>query len=426
MIAKPDLSSVRRYVQAPWRRKSAATAVPRRRRRRRWPIVLAVLTGAVTLAACATFETVDYYWQGAAGQLELLSNAQPIPEVIGKSDAALAARLKRIREIREFASRELGLPNNGSYTRYTDLGRPYVTWNVFATPELSLRPRQWCFPIAGCVNYRGYFREAQAKGESKRLKAGGDDVYVGGVPAYSTLGWFDDPVLSSFVSWPETEIARLIFHELAHQLLYVKSDTAFNESFAVTVEEAGLARWLASRHDSQLTKLAARADRMRGIFRDLVRTTRDRLNDLYASNATDDAKRRAKSAIVAAMKAAYESAKAGEPGMSGYDRWFAQQPNNAALAAVGLYNDRVPAFRELLHESNDDLPTFYDRVRALAARPKRDRDARLDALAKRAGAAAMSASQGGEGASVERRQGGSGEGESHNRPAAGRGVVAGG
>jgi predicted aminopeptidase len=427
MIAKPDLSSVRVHAKALWRRKTAATAAPRRRRRRRWPIVLAVLAGAVTLAACATFETVDYYWQGAAGQLELLSSAQPIPEVIGKSDAALAARLKRIRQIREFASRELGLPNNGSYTRYTDLGRPYVTWNVFATPELSLRPRQWCFPIAGCVNYRGYFREAQAKGESKRLRAGGDDVYVGGVPAYSTLGWFDDPVLSSFVSWPETEIARLIFHELAHQLLYVKSDTAFNESFAVTVEEAGLARWLASRHDSQLTKLAARADRIRGIFRDLVRTTRDRLNDIYASNATDDAKRRAKHEIVAAMKAAYESAKADEPGLSGYDRWFAQQPNNAALAAVGLYTDRVPAFRELLHESNDDLPTFYERVRALAARPKRDRDARLDALAKRAGAAAMSASRGnGEGASVERRQGPSGEGESRIRPASARRVAAGG
>ncbi len=393
MIAKPDLSSMRRYAQALSRRKSSANGAPRRTRRR-WPIVLAVLAAAVTLAACATFETVDYYWQGAAGQLELLSHSEPIPDVIGKSNAALAARLKRIREIREFASRELGLPNNGSYTRYTDLGRPYVTWNVFATPELSLRPRQWCFPIAGCVNYRGYFRKAEAKGESTRLKAGGNDVYVGGVPAYSTLGWFDDPVLSSFVSWPETDIARLIFHELAHQLLYVKSDTVFNESFAVTVEEAGLARWLASRHDSQLTKLAARADRMRSIFRDLVRTTRDRLNEIYASNATDDAKRRAKNEIVAAMKAAYESAKAGEPGLSGYDRWFAQQPNNAALAAVGLYTDRVPAFQELLHEANDDLPTFYARVRALAARRKRERDAQLDALAKRAGAAAMSASQG--------------------------------
>jgi len=391
MIDTPEMHA--RPLQAwrlPWR-STPASAAPRRRRR--WPIVVAVLTGALTLAACATFETVDYYWQGAAGQLELLANAQPIPDVIGRSDAALAARLERIREIRDFASRELGLPNNGSYTRYTDLGRPYVSWNVFATPELSLTPRQWCFPIAGCVNYRGYFREAQAAGESRRLKASGDDVYVGGVPAYSTLGWFDDPVLSSFVSWPETEIARLIFHELAHQLIYVKSDSAFNESYATSVEEAGLARWLASRHDSQLTKLAARADHMRAIFRDLVRTTRTRLAEIYASDASDDDKRRAKQAIVAAMKAAYESAKQSEPGLSGYDRWFAQQPNNAALAAVGLYTDRVPAFRELLHESNEDLPTFYQRVRELAAQPKRARDAALDALAKRAAASAMTASR---------------------------------
>ena len=389
MIANPEVNTGRRQWRGLLRRNASMSGAPRRRRR--WPIVLAVLTGVVTLAACATFETVDYYWQGAAGQLELLANSQPIPDVIGKSDAALSARLKRIREIRDFASRELHLPNNGSYTRYTDLGRPYVTWNVFATPELSLKPRQWCFPIAGCVNYRGYFRETQAAGESKRLKAAGDDVYVGGVPAYSTLGWFDDPVLSSFVSWPETEVARLIFHELAHQLIYVKSDSAFNESYATTVEEAGLARWLASRKDSQLTKLAARADYMRGIFRDLVRTTRTKLAEIYASDASDDDKRRAKLEIVAAMKAAYESAKQGEPGMSGYDGWFAQQPNNAALAAVGLYTDRVPAFRELLHEANEDLPTFYQRVRELAAKPKRQRDAALDALAKRAATSAMTA-----------------------------------
>lgn len=380
-----------RDAQALMRRNSAASDVSRRPRRRRWPIVVAVLATALTLAACAAFETVDYYWQGAAGQLDLLSRARPIPDVIDQSSGALAARLRRIREIREFASRELGLPENGSYTRYTDLGRPYVTWNVFATPELSLKPRQWCFPIAGCVNYRGYFRETEAKGESTRLKAAGDDVYVGGVPAYSTLGWFDDPVLSSFVGWPETEIARLIFHELAHQLLYVKSDSAFNESFATTVEEAGLARWLAARQDSQLSTLASHADRMRRVFRDLVRTTRSRLSEIYASNASDDDKRRAKKEIVAAMKAAYESAKAGEPGLAGYDRWFAQQPNNAALAAIGLYTDRVPAFRELLHEANDDLPTFYARVRALAAQPKRTRDAQLDALARRASQATMSA-----------------------------------
>jgi predicted aminopeptidase len=392
MMPLPILRSMDRFARRRVRRGSSASDAPRQRRR--WPIAAAVVGVAITLAACATFDTVDYYWQGATGQLELLANAQPIPDVIGRSSAALAERLKRIREIRDFASRELGLPNNGSYTRYTDLGRPYVTWNVFATPELSLTPRQWCFPIAGCVNYRGYFRETQAEGESKRLKAAGDDVYVGGVPAYSTLGWFDDPVLSSFVSWPETEVARLIFHELAHQLIYVKGDSAFNESYATTVEEAGLARWLAARHDSKLTQLAARADHMRAIFRDLIRTTRAKLADAYASDASDDDKRSAKQAILAAMKDAYEAAKHGDPGLSGYDRWFAQQPNNAAIAAVGLYTDRVPAFRELLHEANDSLPAFYQRVRELGALPKPARDAALDALARRAAAGAMSADSG--------------------------------
>jgi predicted aminopeptidase len=373
------------------RRNPSATDAPRRTRRRRWPLVLAGVAGAVTLAACATFETVDYYWQGAAGQWELISRSEPIPDVIGKSDAALAERLARIREIRKFASKELGLPDNGSYTRYTDLGRPFVTWNVFATPELSMTPRQWCFPIAGCVNYRGYFREDEAVREESRLRAAGDDVYIGGVPAYSTLGWFDDPVLSSFVRWPETEVARLIFHELAHQMLYVKSDSIFNESFATAVEEAGLARWLEARRDPQLAKQAARADRLRAMFRDLVRATRDKLYEIYASSLSDDDKRRGKAETIAAMKAAYEKAKAGEPGLSGYDRWFAHNPNNAALAAIGIYTDRVPAFRELLHEVDDDLPEFYERVRVLAAKPKALRDAELDSLSLRAAAAAMSA-----------------------------------
>jgi predicted aminopeptidase len=373
------------------RRGSSVSDARRHAVRRRWPIVAAALAGAVALAACAAFETVDYYGQGAAGQWDLISRSQPIPDVIGKSEPALAERLRRIRDIRGFASRELGLPDNGSYTRYTDLGRPFVTWNVFATPELSMAPRQWCFPIAGCVNYRGYFREDDAQGELRRLKAAGDDVYVGGVPAYSTLGWFDDPVLSSFVRWPETEVARLIFHELAHQLLYVKSDSVFNESFATAVEEAGLARWLARRNDPQLATQAARSDRLRAKFKELVRTTRSRLYDLYASPLTDDDKRRRKADAIAAMRSAYEDAKQGEPGLAGYDRWFAQQPNNASLAAIGIYTDRVPAFRELLRESSDDLPTFYRRVAELAALPKHARDGRLDALSARGAAASMSA-----------------------------------
>lgn len=346
---------------------------------------LPALLTAWALSACSAVDTLDFYWQGASGQMEIINKARPIPEVIEQSgDAALAARLNRVREIRAFASRQLGLPDNGSYTKYTDLGRPFVLWNVFAAPSLSLTPRQWCFPVAGCVNYRGYFREEDARAEAAKLRALGDDVHVGGVPAYSTLGWFDDPVLSSFVRWPDTEVARLIFHELAHQLVYVKDDTAFNESFAVAVEDAGLARWLATQHAPALDAQARRAQRLRAAFRTLTVDARNRLAAVYASDASDDDKRRAKAETFAAMKAAYDTAKAGEPGLAGFERWFAQDPNNASLAALSLYADRVPAFRVLLEEQGNDLLRFYERVRALAALPKPERDAVLTAAAARA------------------------------------------
>jgi predicted aminopeptidase len=343
------------------------------------------LSIALALSGCSAVDTLDFYWQGAAGQMDLITRARPIPDVIEQGgDAALAARLDRVRDIRAFASRELGLPDNGSYTKYTDLGRPFVLWNVFATPALSLKPRQWCFPVAGCVNYRGYFREEDARAEAARIRADGDDVHVSGVPAYSTLGWFDDPVLSSFVRWPDTEVARLIFHELAHQVLYVKDDTAFNESFAVAVEEAGLARWLAAQRDPALDAQALRAQRLRVAFRAMTRDARGKLAAIYASDVGDDEKRRAKARTFADMQASYEQAKAGDPGLAGFERWFAQDPNNASLAALSLYSDRVPAFRVLLQEQGNDLTRFYERVRALSALPKTERDAVLVAAASRA------------------------------------------
>jgi len=342
--------------------------------------LLAAAVG-VLLAGCSAVDTVDFYWQGAAGQMDLLARARPIPEVIEGGDRALALRLGRVREIRSFASRQLGLPDNGSYTRYTELGRQFVLWNVFAAPALSLKPLQWCFPIAGCVNYRGYFSEDQARAEAARLRANGDDVHVSGVPAYSTLGYFDDPVLSSFVRWPETEVARLIFHELAHQLLYVKDDSVFNESFATAVEEVGVERWLAAHPNPVLEAQAARNQKLRDAFRGIVRNARDQLTQIYASDASDQAKQKAKLDAFAAMKAEYERVKAGEPGLAGYDRWFAQDPNNASLAAIAIYTERVPAFRELLSESDNDLPRFYDRVRAIAAMSKSERDTVLTAAA---------------------------------------------
>ena len=277
---------------------------------------LAVL---LPLAGCSE---VEFYWQGLAGQADLLARARPIPEVTRDTpDPALKAKLARIQEMRAFASRELSLPDNPSYTRYADVGRSYVVWNVFAAPELSLSPRQWCFPVAGCVAYRGYFSEADARAEAARLAAEGYDVHVGGVPAYSTLGYFDDPMLSTFIRYRDAEVARLVFHELAHQVVYVKDDSSFNESFAVAVEEAGLARWQAAQAGgadaAQFAADVARMQRLRTEFRTMIRTARDRLAVLYATDLPDAEKRVQKAAIFADMRADHERIKAGWGGGRG-------------------------------------------------------------------------------------------------------------
>lgn len=344
------------------------------------------LAAALLLPALSGCATAEFYWQGLAGQLDLLVRARPIADVAATTpDPRLRARLQSVQAIRGYASDALGLPDNGSYTRYAELGRPFVVWNVFAAPQLSLAPRQWCFPVAGCVSYRGYFAEADARAEAARLAAAGDDVHVGGVPAYSTLGYFDDPVLSTFIGYREPDLARLVFHELAHQVVYVRDDTGFNESFAVAVEEEGLGRWLAAqqrRPDAgDFAAYAARGDTLRAEFRALVRRTRERLAAVYGSDASDDDKRVQKAAAFGRMRADYAALKVGWDGAPAFDRWFDAGANNAGVIAVGLYADRVPQFRALLAAEGADLPRFYARVKALAALPRAERDAALAAHA---------------------------------------------
>ena len=335
----------------------------------------AVLLLLPLLAGCTA---AGYYWQGFRGQLDLLERARPIPAVLATTeDPALRRKLERVLAIREYASRELALPDNPSYRSYTDLGRRFVLWNVFAAPELSLEPRQWCFPVAGCVNYRGYFDEAAARAEASQLGASGDDVYVGGVPAYSTLGYFNDPMLSTVIRYPDTEVARLIFHELAHQVAYAKDDTVFNESFAVAVEEEGIGRWLAAQDDAALTAQFNTSQRYRDGFRTLVSRTQSELVTLYASPASVEEKRAGKAAAFASMRAAYDALKKEWGGFAAYDGWFAQGPNNANLAAVGLYTQKVPEFHALLAGDSGDLRRFYAHVKALAALPKGERDSAL-------------------------------------------------
>ncbi|HZQ63481.1 MAG TPA: aminopeptidase [Casimicrobiaceae bacterium] len=356
---------------------------------------IATAAAAILLLVLGGCSAIDFYWQGVAGQMSLLARARPITDVVETtSDPLLKQRLLQVQAIRAFAVRELGLPDNQSYTRYSELGRPYVVWNVVATPELSLQPYQWCYAIVGCQSYRGYFNEDEARAEAQRLVARGDDVNMGGVAAYSTLGWFDDPVLSTFVRYRETELARLIFHELAHQVVYVKNDTAFNESFAVAVEEEGMRRWLkaqASRPDAaQLAEDAARTRRLKNDFRAIVRSTRDKLRDLYASRLPEKEKRAGKSKAFAEMREQYERAKASWGGIAAYDRWFQTGANNAGIAGVGLYADHVPEFAALIAADNFDMPRFFEDVKMLAQLPKGQREARLAALGKPRAVAASS------------------------------------
>ena len=335
--------------------------------------------GALVLVAggCALVTgDLAYYWQSASGHLSMMQRARPIDELVEDPavDPVLRQRLRRVLEIREFASTDLGLPSNGSYRRYADLDRPFVVWNVFATPELSMQLRQWCFPVAGCVSYRGYFDRAHAEQVARELRAEGLEVYIAGIPAYSTLGWFDDPVLNTFIRYPEGELARLVFHELSHQVLYVKGDSTFNESFATTVEEVGVERWLASRADADVIAAYRVFAGRRGQFVALLRTAKGELEEVYRGAGSDDEKRAGKAAVFRRLRDEYAVLKASWGGYAGYDRWFAQDLTNAHLASVATYHAMVPGFRRMLAGEGGDLRRFFAAAAALAGRDKPERD----------------------------------------------------
>jgi predicted aminopeptidase len=333
---------------------------------------------AAALGGCAD---LGYYAQAAHGELSLLSSAKPIPDVLDdpQADDKLKGRLQTVQRIRAFAVSELALPDNGSYKTYADLHRAYVLWNVIATPELSLKAKEWCFPVAGCVSYRGYYSEADAGAFADGLRNEGYDVMVGGVPAYSTLGWFNDPVLSTFVNNADAELARMIFHELAHQTVYAQGDSQFNEAFATSVEESGLALWLDKNGDERLRQLYAGREKRETDFLALLLSTRKKLEVDYAGNAGDDEKRVRKAEIFAELQQEYQRVKASWGGYAGYDAWFSRPLNNANLALLATYHDYVPAFRALLQQSGS-YPKFYDAVRELAKLDIGERHRRLKAL----------------------------------------------
>jgi predicted aminopeptidase len=311
---------------------------------------------AVLLAGC---ETLAYYAQAVGGQLDLMARAQPVASVIADpaTPQALRERLELARSIRDYASRDLKLPDNGSYRSYADLERPYAVWNVVAAPEFSLEPVESCFPVAGCVPYRGFFARQDAERHAERLRAAGNDVDLRGVPAYSTLGRFDDPLLSTFIRNPDAELARLIFHELAHQLLYVKSDSTFNESFAVAVERAGVQRWLAATGRSAGLKVFFESQERRKKFLEELEQSSTRLKALYGMPLAREVMRERKRVEFAELKKALAS----------NPRLKDVEPNNALLASFATYTQLVPAFERLLQEEGGDLEKFYSRVKTLAA-----------------------------------------------------------
>ncbi|MCM8594091.1 aminopeptidase [Accumulibacter sp.] len=339
---------------------------------------LALLVAAL-LAGCGN---LGYYTQAIGGHLTVMRSAVPIEVVLADpaSDPRLRQRLEEVLAIRDFASRELALPDNGSYRSYADIGRPYVVWNVFAAPEFSLEPRRWCLWIVGCVSYRGYYDHQAAERLAEGLRDQGDDTFVGGVAAYSTLGHFADPVLSSFLRLGTVEVAGVVFHELAHQVVYVAGDPVFSESFATVVGDEGLRRWIEKNGTpAEQAAVARRRARETALAR-LVGDYRSMLETLYAEPLPIDAKREAKARLFAGLRNDAAGLGAGPSDGTAAGPVFARVPNNATLASLALYGDLVPAFEALLAEQQHDLPQFYARVRELAALPAEARHAALASL----------------------------------------------
>ena len=345
---------------------------------------LVAVAGVCMTSGCAT---LGYYAQSVVGHLEILQAARPVPQVLDDpaTSATLRDRLVLSQRIRDFAVAELGEPDNASYRRYADLHRSAAVWNVVAAPELSLVPKTWCFAIVGCVGYRGYYHHDRADALAAELRREGLDVAVYPVPAYSTLGrlpaggFFADPLLNTFIGYPEGELARRVFHELAHQVVFIPGDTAFNESFASTVEKIGEARWLAEHGSPEARATAATVESRRADFRAITTRFRDELARVYASPTSDDEKRAAKAAVLARLRAEYATIKEKRwGGYAGYDAWFAGA-NNASFAVLASYTGLVPQFERIYEREGRDFARFYAEVRRIAALPAAER---LDALAR--------------------------------------------
>jgi predicted aminopeptidase len=358
---------------------------------------IAVILSALSAIICIAFSisgcsNLGYYWQNTQGHLAVMNAARPVQDWLSdpQTSTPTKSRLELAQRIRAFASKELALPDNASYTRYADLKRSAVVWNVVAAPPYSLQLKTWCFAVVGCVGYRGYYTEADAKAEAERVKAEGFEVNVYGVPAYSTLGYLNwaggDPLLSTFINYPEGELARMIIHELAHQVLYVKDDTMFNESFATAVERLGGQQWLAKHGSDAARKEYAAFDSKRREFRALTLRARERLNQVYKQNKPPDVTKSAQGAtesianqkqqVMQQLRDEYAQLKQSWGGFAGYDR-FVANANNASLGALAAYDDLVPMFEAVFEKQGKNWPAFYQAIQSITPLPK---DARRQAL----------------------------------------------
>lgn len=336
-----------------------------------------LLMGMLAISACSSS---SYYWQAINGHLAIVALEQPISDLLQQPrlDPKLRHKLKLVAQARRFASTQLALPDNASYTQYADLHRPYVTWNVVITPEFSVEPERWCYLFAGCFNYRGYFHEQDAREFASSHQDQGYDVAITGSWAYSTLGWFDDPVLNTMLQHDDADVIGILFHELGHQTVYVKDDSSFNESFANAVEQVGLRRWYQHVGEPAQYQAFLLRHRQRNAVIQMMKDTRTRLRALYAEDISAKQKRLKKHALFGELKQRYRAWRE-HHGFSAYDRWMQQDLNNAHLALIATYSDKVPEFLAMLAAQHGNLPAFYREAKRVGALPPKQRNAALHA-----------------------------------------------
>ena len=328
--------------------------------------------------------TVGYYTEAINGHYDLMERRLPVEQILAQPDIepALREKLLLAQRARDFASQQLALPDNDSYRSYADLERPFAVWNVVATDVFSVEPKTWCFMFAGCINYRGYFTQQKAEHYAESLQQQGMDTFVAGARAYSTLGWFADPLLNTMLDLEEARLVGIIFHELAHQMLYVKDDSMFNESFATTIEREGIRRWFLAQGEQTAYDRYRQTLQRQAEFTRLLDTARQRLTDLYARNIPDAEKQHGKTSVFTQLKTDYADLRQGWGDYDGYDRWFEKPVNNARLALAATYFEYVPAFTAMLHEA-ESLEEFYNAAKTISALDKEQRETRLRNLATR-------------------------------------------